>query len=135
VIVDVGLLAEADGDGAFSNDEFVAPGGTITYLVTIDNDSNAPVVVISVTDSIEGAVTCNTEGGASVINAQLGADDGDNLVDPEQIDGGGDQIQCTYTVTAPGDSGVVLQPVVTVTIGDDIGNTTSDSDGAQVTTS
>ena len=100
VSIEVGLLADGDDEGsAYSNSEVVSPGSEITYLVTIDNDSNAPVAVESLLDEVYGDVERNTSGsGSSVVGTILGADDGDGA---GVIDGGADEVQCTYSRRPP----------------------------------
>ncbi len=131
VAVQVGKLAEGDdGDPIFSNDEVVTPGSSVTYLITIDNDSDVPVTITSLVDDVYGAVTCLADG-ADVVGQTLAADDGDG----NALDGGADEIQCTFTETAPAGSGVEVTDIITVVVQDADSNEASDTDPAKITTS
>jgi hypothetical protein len=133
VLVEVGKLADGDDeDGAFTNDEIVTPGSSVVYLITIDNDSNVPVTVSSLVDSVYPDAECLTPGGSGVVGTVLAPDDGDGT---GVIDGGADEIQCTITVTAPDSSGVPVLNTVAVIVEDEVGNVDSDQDGATITTS
>jgi len=133
VLVEVGNLAEGDDDGlTFSNDETVTPGSDVTYLVTIDNDSDVPVSITSLADSVYGDIVCETSGGEEVTGAILAPDDGDGI---GVIDGGADEIQCTFIGTAPADSGASVTNVITAVVEDEDGNQDADQDGATITTS
>lgn len=133
VLVEVGKLADGDdADGTFSNDEVVSPGSSVKYLITIDNDAAAEVSVVSLLDSFYGDVTCSTSDGANAVGLKLAADDGDG---PGLLDSGPDEVQCTFSQTAPTTSGETVQDVVTVVVEDAGGNVDSDQDVAKVTTS
>ena len=130
--VEIGLLAEGDGDGQFTNDEFVPVGATITYLVTIDNDSNVPVEVTALVDNTYGEIAClDITTGENVIGTVLQPDDGDG---PGVIDGGADEVQCTYTATAPESPDVSITNVVTGSVQSTGGQTAADQDDATITT-
>ena len=123
----VGKIAEGDDeDGTFSNEEQVSAGSEVRYLITIDNDSNETVEIISLVDST--GIECVGVGGTEIIGAILGADDGDG----SDLDRGQDEIQCAYTIDAPGEPGAVSNSVV-VTVEDIDGNQASDTDDTTVT--
>jgi uncharacterized repeat protein (TIGR01451 family) len=134
--VEVGKLADGDDDGGgFSNAEITSPGSTVTYLITIDNDSDVPVTVTSLLDTIYSDIACLTNQGGPAIGAVLAPDDEPPSAGPGVLDGGADEIQCTYTETAPAESGVLVTDKVTGTVQDGGGNTASDHDDATITTS
>ncbi len=129
--VQVGNLADGDDPNPiFSNDEVVTPGSPVTYLITIDNDSPVEVTITSLLDDVYGAVTCLASG-VDVVGQTLAADDGDG----NGLDGGADEIQCTFTETAPGGSGEEVTDIITVVVQDADGNQASDTDPAKITTS
>lgn len=133
VLVEVGKLADGDDeDGSFSNDEIVSNGSEVTFLITIDNDSDSQVTIISLIDTLYDAATCAPQGGGDVvaIGAVLAPDDGDGT---GNLDGGADQIQCTITATIEGAVGDEFTNEVTVTVGDDQGAQGSDTDATKVT--
>ena len=133
VFVEVGLLADGDdADAQFSNDEFTSPGSAVTYLVTFDNDSDVQVTIASYSDNTYAGVVClDTTNGQDVLGMTLGADDGDGI---GSINGGSDEIQCTYTVTAPAQAGEVVQNTVTGSVQSQSGNIDADQDDATITT-
>jgi len=129
--VQVGILAEGDDpDGQFSNNETTSPGSTVTYLVTIDNDSPEPVTIVSLVDDVYGNVTCLDTEGKDVIGQTLKADDGDG----PQLNGGPDEVRCTFTKKAPSDFGKTVKDTITGTVKDAKGNEASDQDDATITT-
>ncbi|MBI2912736.1 MAG: hypothetical protein HYY03_02310 [Chloroflexi bacterium] len=129
--VQVGILAEGDdADGQYTNNETVSPGSTVTYLVTFDNDSPEPVTIVSLVDDVYGNVTCLDSEGEGVLGQTLKADDGDG----PQLDGGPDEVQCTFTAKAPSQSGETVKNTITGTIKDAQGNEASDEDDATITT-
>lgn len=131
IAVEVGLLGDGDGDGSFSNDEFAPVDSTITYLATFDNDSNVAVQISSYSDSFYGAVEClDLTTGENVLGLILQPDDGDG---EGLIDGGADEVQCTYTATASDEVGVEITNTLTGTIQSE-DETASDEDGTTVTT-
>jgi uncharacterized repeat protein (TIGR01451 family) len=136
ISVEVGKVADSstDDDSVFSNNEVVDPGGTITYLISIDNDSSVPVTVQSIVDSLvdDVEVICLGPGDEPIIGAVLAPDDGDG---DGVINGGADEIQCTYEQTAPDEPEETITNTVEGTVRDENGNTASDSDNTQVTTS
>ncbi|MFQ5472076.1 MAG: glycosyl hydrolase family 18 protein [Dehalococcoidia bacterium] len=137
VFVEVGLLADGDdedgsGDPKFSNDELTSPGSFVTYLVTFDNDSDVEVTIASYSDNTYADIVCNdVTTGEDVLGLALGPDDGDG---PGLIDGGSDEIQCTYTVTAPELAGEVVQNTITGSVQAESGDIDADQDNAKVTT-
>jgi hypothetical protein len=128
VSVQVGVVAEGDdADNQFSNDELVSAGSEVTYLVTIDNDTNQSVTVTSLADNIYPFVVCETTGDANVVGTVLGADDGDG----GDIDGGTDQVQCIYTANAPNQPDSVTN-TVTAEVEANGGESDADSDSATI---
>lgn len=134
--VDVGKLAEGDdAGGTYSNGEVVSPGSEVTYLITIDNDSDVPVTVSSLIDDTYTDIVCETDAGGDVLGAVLAPDDGDAEGGTGVFDGGADEIQCTFVALAPGGSGVSVTDRIAGTVEDEDGNTASDNDDATITTS
>jgi hypothetical protein len=113
----------------------VTPGSDVTYLVTIDNDTDAPVTVKSIVDDVYPNAVCKTEGGQDMIGTVLGADDGDAALGPGHFNGGVDENHCLFVEPAPSGSGVTLTDTVKVTVADQNGITASDQDGATIVTS
>jgi hypothetical protein len=135
VRIEVGLLSEGDDDNfSYSNDEKVSPGSTVKYLVTLDNDSDAPVTVTSLIDDTYSNVVCKTAGGVDIVGAVLGADDGDALLGAGHIDGGSDELQCVYEEKAPDDAGVVITNEVTGSAQNDSGQSDDDHDETTIRT-
>lgn len=131
VAVQVGKLSDGDdADPIFTNDELVTPSSPVIYLITIDNDSPVEVTITSLVDDVYGAVTC-LAGGVDVVGQTLAADDGDG----NALDGGPDEIQCTFTEAAPADSGEEVPDIITVVVQDADSNEASDTDPAKITTS
>jgi uncharacterized repeat protein (TIGR01451 family) len=133
--VEVGKVADGDdGDSAFSNNEIVTPGSEVTYLISIDNDSSVPVTVASLVDTLYPDVEadCRGPGNNPVIGAVLAPDDGDG---DGVINGGADEIQCTFTINAPNSSGQSVTNTITGTVEDEDGNVATDSDDTKITTS
>ncbi len=132
VRVEVGKVADGDdADLVYSNTEIVTPGSDVTYLITIDNDSNVPVTIETLEDSLYSGVECKGPGDATVIGVVLAPDDGDGT---GSIDGGADQVQCKFTKAAPGGSGVSVDNTITVVVKDEEGNSATDHDDTRVTT-
>ncbi len=131
VAAQVGKRADGDdSDSVFTNDELTTPGSTVTYLVTIDNDSDVPVTISSLVDDKYDNIKCLDTGGEEVIGATLGPDDGDGA----DLDGGADQIQCTFTAKAPTSSGKTVKDTITLQVKDEEGKSATDSDDASITT-
>jgi len=125
--VRIEVFVKADGDdsgGVVTNDEVTSPGSTVTYEVTIDNDSDVPVTITDITDDIYGAVDCG-----GVVGTTLDANDGDGELG---FDGGSDQVTCTFTGTAPDPFTEPVTNQTVVTAEDEDGNSDSDSDGATI---
>jgi hypothetical protein len=125
------LVDGDDGDAEFTNDEVTSPGSSVTYLVTIDNDSNVAVTIESLLDNTYPDVECIGPDG-DVVGSTLAADDGDGT---GALDGGDDEVQCTYTQTAPETSGQLVTNTVTVVVADDSGNADADQDPTKFTVS
>jgi hypothetical protein len=131
VFVEVGKVAEGDdADNEYTNDEHITAGSDVTYLITIDNDTNGPVTITSLVDDLYPEAVCLTAGDAPVIQTVLSSDDGDG---PGNIDGGSDQVQCTFTVTVNGNSGDVIVNTATGVVEDLSGSTDADQDNTTVT--
>lgn len=132
VSVQVGKLADGDDPGlTFSNEELVTPGTPVTYLITIDNDSDVPVTIKSLADDEYGSVTClDTTNGADVIGQTLEADDGDG----SNLDSGADEVQCTFQMAAPTASNKSVEDEITAVVTDAAGHEASDKDVAKITT-
>jgi hypothetical protein len=130
--VEVGVVAEGDDEGgAYSNNEDVTPGSTITYLVTFDNDSDVSVTISSLIDNVYGEVDCEAPGGGSVLGLVLAPDDGDAALGPGNLDGGADEVACIFTGVAP-DTGSVTNTVTGV-VDADAGGSATDSDTSTIT--
>jgi hypothetical protein len=133
--VEVGILAEGDDDNfSYTNDERVTTGSSVTYLVTIDNDSDVPVTVSSLLDDVYPDAVCETAGGADVIGSVVGVDDGDAFLGAGHIDGGSDEIQCVYIETAPSSVDAIITNEVTGSVEDEDGNAASDLDDTTIRT-
>jgi spore germination protein YaaH len=103
--IEVGVVADGNDEGnAFSNDETVTPGSTVTYLVTFDNDFDVPVTITALEDLFNGAVACLTLGGTPIAGIVIPPDDGDGPLGQLQLDGGADEVQCTYDASAPAEA-------------------------------
>jgi uncharacterized repeat protein (TIGR01451 family)/LPXTG-motif cell wall-anchored protein len=97
------------------------PGQTrpVDFVVTIDNTSPEPVVIDSITDSIDGGAPFAAGGTcAALVGTTLAAQSGTS---------------CTFTLGVAGDVNDVVSDVVAVAISDDDGNQVSDQDDASVT--
>ena len=90
------------------------PGATVTYTVTITNNTDESVGMTSLSDDQVGGAS------ASDCNATV-------------IPGNG-AMTCSYTDTAPSDDNAELTNIVTVTVADDDDNTATASDSETVTT-
>jgi len=100
--IEVGVVADGDDDdGAYTNDEIVTPGSIVSYLITFDNDFDVPVTITGFQDIFNGPVTCLSEGGSDIIGLVIPPDDGDAQFGPDVLDGGADEVQCLYDVSAP----------------------------------
>lgn len=132
VLVEVGMRVDgSDADSEFTNDEVTSPGSSVTYLVVIDNDSDVAVSIESLVDNIYPGMDCTGPGG-NVVGATVAADTGDGI---GVFDGGADEVQCTFTETAPETSGETVSNTITVVVADDSGRSDADQDGAKITTS
>lgn len=126
VAVQVGKLADGDDDDSvFSNDEITSPGSAVVYLITIDNDSDVPVTIESLADTLYPDAVCTPE----VTGIVLAPDDGDG---PEFDVNGDDTIQCTITVTAPEDFTDPIVNEAIVIVSDEAGTVATDNDDATV---
>lgn len=129
--VEVGLVADGDGDGTFSNQETAPPGGPVKYLVTIDNDGADSVTIRSLLDSVYATFECLTEGGQDVNGMSLKQDDGDG---PGAFNGGPDEVKCTFTKPAPATPETPVHSFITVVVQDATGRTATDQDDTTITT-
>ncbi|MCI0884665.1 MAG: hypothetical protein J4N92_00605, partial [Chloroflexi bacterium] len=117
--IEVGVRADTDGDGSFTNDETTTPGGNVTYRVTFDNDFPVPVTVTNFEDVFNGtSVTCLTAGGGDIVGIVIPPDDGDAAAGPDILDGGADEIQCTYDFPASDEPGDPHEIIVRGTVED-----------------
>lgn len=116
--IEVGVVADGnDDDDAFSNNEEVTPGSTVTYLVTFDNDFDVPVTITDFVDIFHGDVVCLSEGGTSIIGIVIPPDDGDAELGPGELGSASDPdvVVCLYDVAAPPDPSLPDEPnVITV---------------------
>jgi hypothetical protein len=69
-------------------------------------------------------------GNTSIIGVSLAADDGDGS---GSINGGPDQLQCTFTKKAPSGSGIQIIHVITATVQTAGGSTAFHADSTTVT--
>lgn len=110
-----------------------APGGPVTYTVVVHNTSTETVTITSLTDTVGNDVT-------DLLDPLLANNDCDALDDYELapldtvVDGGPDQVTCTFTVTLAGlAEGDVHENTVTVIVEDEEGDTATDTDDERVT--
>jgi hypothetical protein len=120
-----------DPDSDFTDDETTTVNSTVTYKVIIDNDSAERVTITSLLDDIYPGIVCEDADGENVIGQTLAADDGDG---PDAMNGGPDEITCTFEAQAPAAGDSVVTDVVTVDAEDDQGNPASDDDDATIRT-
>ena len=138
--VEVGIVAEGNDEGsAFSNDEEVTPGSTVTYLVTFDNDFDVPVTITNFVDIFHGLdVVCFSEGGTNIIGIVIPPDDGDAALGPGELGTASDPdvVVCVYDVTAPVDPSLPDDPYVIIvrgTVEDPVsGDSDADDDGVNI---
>jgi uncharacterized repeat protein (TIGR01451 family) len=91
---------------------------TVSYLVTIHNDSPEAVTIGSIVDSVEGGPATGVAGTCDdLIGTSLAAQTGTS---------------CTFTAEVSGDAGDTVDDVVTVTVSDNEQNQGTDSDDASV---
>lgn len=131
--LEVGLLADTDGNKTFTNEEHGTVGDTVAFRLTIDNNSSSSVQVFSISlsfgdkvISVSDCTSVNT--GKNVLDVTLDPDDGD----PGGFGSGGlDEVVCEFSIKpdGPGD----YPSVITVVVKDGEGNQISATDGAQVT--
>ncbi len=93
------------------------------------------MTITSLVDDVYPGAVCLTQGGEDIIGTVLAADDGDASLGFGNLDGGADEIYCTFVEAAPSDSGVTLTDNIIVKVEDDNGHTATDTDDATVTTS
>lgn len=97
-----------------ADDTSPEPGATVTYTVTIANNTDEAVDITSLSDDqVDGASLSACSSSTIPANGS---------------------ITCTYTDTAPTDDNTALTNTVTVEVSDDDGNTTTGSDTETVTT-
>ena len=126
-----------DADSDFTDDETTAVDSTVTFRVIIDNDSAQPVTITSVVDDVHGVISdcsgTNFDGDDfdTAVGQTLAPDDGDG---PGSMDGGPDEITCTFEAQAPSTADTAVTDVVTVEAEDEQENPASDHDDATIRT-
>ncbi len=102
------------------------PGGTVTFPVTVTNNSFEAVTVTSITDSVEGgapfSVTAPATAPVTATTCETGV-----VIAP------GEPYECTFTLNVSGDAGDVVDDTVVATVVDNDGTTATDDDDASVT--
>ena len=126
----VGKLVRGDLDVTFSNDGNASLGSPVEYRIIIDNDSDAPVTIVSLVDDKYPGIVCE-DGIGDVVGRALAADDGDGDVTAED---GPDALVCIFSETAPPPGQSPLTDTITVIVQDSDGDEGSDHDDATVTT-
>jgi uncharacterized repeat protein (TIGR01451 family) len=131
-VIEVAKTADGnDPDGDFSNEEPTGISSTVTYKVVIDNDSSEPVTITSLLDDIYPGIVCRDADGDDVIGQTLEADDGDGA---GSMNGGPDELTCTFEAQAPSTEETTVTDIVTVEVTDEQENTASDQDDAAIRT-
>jgi uncharacterized repeat protein (TIGR01451 family) len=130
----VEVAKTADGNDPntdFSDAESTGIDSTVTYRVVIDNDSSEPVTITSLLDDTYPGIVCRDSDGVDVIGQTLEADDGDGA---GTMNGGPDEVTCTFQAQAPSTGDTSVTDIVTVEVMDSQENTVSGQDDATVTT-
>jgi len=110
---------DANGDATFSDTEQAAArGATVTFNVTITNNTHEDVTIDSIGDDLHDA-TAVAGSCDDLLTTTLAANS---------------WVGCTYTGTAPSDDNDSLTGTATVTVSDDDGNSDTKSDTSTVTT-
>ena len=102
------------------------PGGTFTFQAVVTNTSAEPVTITALSDSIYGNIA--TQGTCTTAIGMILAADPDGA---GPLLGG--QFTCTFPGVFNGAAGASQTDVITVTVADNEGNPTTDSDDAVVT--
>ncbi|MDO8611616.1 MAG: hypothetical protein Q7R32_02190 [Dehalococcoidia bacterium] len=121
----------SDPDDDFSDEEATAVGSIVTYKVVIDNDSSEPVTITSLLDDTYAGIVCRDSDGDDVIGQTLAADDGDGA---GSMNGGPDEVTCTFKAQAPSTEETTVTDIVTVEVMDEQENTASGQDDAAIRT-
>ncbi|MDX2379693.1 MAG: hypothetical protein QNM02_08035, partial [Acidimicrobiia bacterium] len=108
-------------DGGVSVDE---PGGTVTYTITVENTSQEPVTITTLTDTITYELPFNTIGPINLFSPTAPVTSSTctltDLAASDGAPGGPDEMTCSFDVELSGTSQVVSDIVnVTVTDNDD----------------
>ena len=135
--IQVGKRADWNEDDAedtglsspYEDPEDAPDGGSITYRIVIDNDSDVDVTILSVVDDLYPGADCLDFNDDPVVAVTLAPDDGDAEGVNEK---GDDAVVCYFTETVSGNSGDSITDKITVVVEDADGNTGSDFDTAKV---
>ena len=131
-VIEVAKTADGnDPDTEFSDEEATGIASTVTFRVVIDNDSSEPVTITSLLDDTFPGIVCRDSDGVDVIGQTLEADDGDGA---GSMNGGPDEVTCTFQALAPSAGDISVTDVVTVEAMDRQENTVSGQDDATITT-
>ncbi len=96
------------------------PGGEVTFTVDVENTSDEPVWITSITDSVEGGVPFDVTalaGTTCATGVEIAA---------------GDTYTCTFTLEVNGNAGNVIDDTVVVTAVDDDDSEATDEDDESV---
>ncbi|WP_208028663.1 DUF11 domain-containing protein, partial [Rhabdothermincola sediminis] len=122
IITDVPPTVEVTKDDGGAS--VAAPGGEVTYTVSIHNTSFEPVTITAVTDSIDGgtpfSVTAPATDPVLATTCEAGVSIG-----PDEI------YTCEFTVRVEGSGGEVVTDTVVASVVDDDGAPASDDDDEQ----
>jgi hypothetical protein len=135
--VQVGKQVSLAAGGPFSDSVEAPLSGTVYYKVIIDNDSDAPVTIISLLDDVYGSIiVCggtNFGGDAftNVLGQTLAPDDGDGSTTAQD---GPDAVVCIFNGVAPSTPNKQKTNTITATVQDASGKKGTDFDTATVTT-
>ena len=110
---------DANGDATFSDTEQAAAGGaTVTFKVTITNNTDEDVTIDTIGDDLHDA-TAVAGSCDDLLTTTLAANS---------------SVSCTYTGTIADDDDLSETDTATVTVSDDDGNSDTESDTSTVTT-
>jgi hypothetical protein len=115
--VSVDLLPSIDVIKAADPADLIAPGGTVTFSVAVENTCSEPLTLTSLIDSIHGDL--NGQGSCLVPQGLA----------PDAVYG------CTFTATVAGSGGYQEIDEITAWVNDDEGNAVAGTDTATVTLS
>ena len=91
-----------DPDSVFTDDETTSVDSTVTYKVVINNDSEVPLIIVSLEDDVYLDAVCRDADGKDILGQTL------------EADGGGDEVTCTFDEQAPSTPDTVVADTVTV---------------------